>query len=121
MLLRVIVDSPGDFKKWLEHEASDQKPPVPGDKAAEAFFSQSCVTCHRIRGTSADGSFGPDLTHLMSRQTLASGMIENDPEGKNLERWVKDPQKIKPGCNMPSFGLTDKQVQRIVDYLLTLR
>jgi cytochrome c oxidase subunit II len=55
----------------------------------------------------------------MSRQTLASGIIPNDPE--NLRRWVDDPQKIKPGCLMPSFGLSEQDRAGIVEYLQTLR
>jgi cytochrome c oxidase subunit 2 len=85
----------------------------------KAFLSQSCVKCHAVRGTPAKGRYGPDLTHLMSRQTLASGMVENTPE--NLRRWVADPQQIKPGCFMPAFGLGDRERNDMVRYLLTLR
>ena len=67
----------------------------------------------------AEGTYAPDLTHLMSRQTLASGMVANTPE--NLRRWVADPQQIKPGCLMPAFGLSDRERDDIVGYLLTLR
>jgi cytochrome c oxidase subunit 2 len=74
-----------------------------------------------VRGTPAQGRYAPDLTHLMSRRTLAAGMIGNDPEGTNLRRWVADPQKIKPGCLMPAFGLSDHERDDIVHYLLTLR
>jgi cytochrome c oxidase subunit 2 len=121
MLLRVVVDTPSDFKTWLENQ---QKPAVEDADASagrSAFLSQSCVNCHRVRDTSAKGTYAPDLTHLMSRQTLAGGMIENDPEGKNLQRWVEDPQKIKTGCLMPAFGLSDKDRDDIVRYLRTLR
>jgi cytochrome c oxidase subunit II len=119
MLLRVVVDSPSDFARWLENE----RQPVaenPADRAGRsAFLAQSCVNCHRVRGTCAQGRYAPDLTHLMSRKTLASGMIENTPE--NLTRWVADPQQIKPGCLMPAFGLTDRERDEIVRYLRTLR
>ena len=84
-----------------------------------AFLGQSCVNCHRVRGTPAQGTYAPDLTHLMSRKTLASGMVPNTPE--NLRRWVADPQQIKPGCLMPAFGLSDRERDDIVRYLLTLR
>jgi cytochrome c oxidase subunit 2 len=119
MLLRVVVDSPGDFEKWLEQQRQPaaEDPAVSAGKAA--FLSQSCVNCHRIRGTSAKGNYAPDLTHLMSRDTLASGMIENTPD--NLQRWVADPQPIKPGCLMPAFNLGDREREDIVRYLLTLR
>jgi cytochrome c oxidase subunit 2 len=118
MLLRVVVDTPRDFERWL---ANEQKPAVedPAVNAGRsAFLAQSCVNCHRIRGTSAQGSYAPDLTHLMSRKTLASGMVENTPE--NLDRWVADPQHIKPGCLMPAFGLGEAERRDIVRYLLTL-
>jgi cytochrome c oxidase subunit 2 len=119
MLLRVVVDSPSAFDSWLEHE----RQPAADDPAASAgrsaFLAQSCVNCHRVRGTAAQGGYAPDLTHLMSRQTLASGMVPNTPE--NLRRWVADPQPIKPGCLMPAFGLSDQQRGEIVRYLLSLR
>jgi cytochrome c oxidase subunit 2 len=119
MLLRVYVDPPRRFDAWLKNES---KPAVedPAVKAGRsAFLSQSCVNCHRIRGTPAQGGYAPDLTHLMRRDTLASGMVPNNAE--ELRRWVADPQAIKPGCLMPAFGLTGRQRDDIVRYLLTLR
>jgi cytochrome c oxidase subunit 2 len=121
MLLRVIAEPLEDFERWL---ANEQKPAVddPGARKGKAvFFSQSCVNCHTVRfpGSTAKGRFGPDLTHLMSRQTLASGMIANTPE--NLRAWVRDPQKVKPGCLMPAFGLSNQDREQMIDYLLTLR
>ena len=125
MLLRVQVDSPEDFDRWWKHEQENAKPPANNEKSEvrdgrRLFLSQSCVNCHAIRGTSAKGPCAPDLTHLMRRETLASGMIANDRAGKNLHAWVKDPQKIKPGCLMPAFGLSDKELDKMIDYLLTL-
>ena len=72
-----------------------------------------------MRGTPAQGTYAPDLTHLMSRETLASGVERNTPE--DLRRWVDDPQAIKPGCLMPAFGLSDRQRDDVVRYLQTLR
>jgi cytochrome c oxidase subunit 2 len=137
MLLRVVVDSPTDFQRWLDLQQKDRWP-IPDDprirdkrvRAGEnAFLSQTCVNCHAVRGTPAKGRYAPDLTHLMSRRTLASGMIANDPEdrpldnleGSKLRAWVADPQQIKPGCLMPAFGLSDRERNDIVRYLLTLR
>ena len=93
--------------------------PAPFRAGRSAFLGQSCVNCHRVRGTSARGSYAPDLTHLMSRKTLASGMVENSPD--NLRRWLGDPRQIKPGCLMPAFGLGESERDEIVRYLLTLR
>jgi cytochrome c oxidase subunit 2 len=77
------------------------------------------VNCHTVAGTSAHGQFGPDLTHLASRKTIASGAAENTTE--NLERWIADPDLIKQGSLMPSMHLTPDQVQEVTAYLNTLR
>ncbi len=119
MLLRVVVDAPGVFESWLENERRPAAEDPAGSAGRSAFLAQSCVNCHRVRGTAARGGYAPDLTHLMRRQTLAAGVVENTPE--NLRRWVADPQQIKPGCLMPAFGLGDREREDVVRYLLTLR
>lgn len=121
MLIRVYVDTKEDFEKWL---ASQKAAPVPSsDPLVEAgrkvFYENSCMSCHKIDGTIAEGTFGPDLTHLMSRKSLASGMIENNP--KNLWQWVRDPQKIKNGALMPDMALTNEEVDQVVAFLSTLK
>jgi cytochrome c oxidase subunit 2 len=119
MLLRVNVDSPDDFARWLENQ---KKPAVDLRRVSagkQMFLSMSCIRCHRVRGTSADGTYAPDLTHLMSRETLASGTIPNTRD--NLRQWIANPQKFKPGCLMPAFGLTDRELDLMVDYLITLK
>ena len=121
MLLRVVADTPADFDKWLNEQAKPAAEDPAVTAGRQAFLSQTCVSCHRVRGAGAKGSYAPDLTHLMSRQTLGSGMIPNDPEGKNLHAWIADPQKIKPGCLMPSFRLNRDQLESIVNYLRTLK
>jgi cytochrome c oxidase subunit 2 len=119
MLLRVVVESPAEFGRWLDNEKKPavEDAAVRDDKAA--FLAQSCINCHRVRGTPARGTYAPDLTHLMARQTLAAGILPNNEQ--NLRNWVDDPQKIKLGCLMPAFGLSDRDRDRIVRYLLTLR
>jgi cytochrome c oxidase subunit 2 len=119
MLLRVVAESPAEFESWLENE---RKPAIADGQVSagrSAFLAQSCINCHPVRGTSAQGAYAPDLTHLMSRQTLASGMLPNTPD--NLRSWVEAPQTIKPGCLMPGFGLTARNRDEIIHYLLTLR
>jgi len=119
MLIRVVVDPPPVFEQWLDHEASPalDNPGVVVGKAS--FLAQTCVNCHRVRGTSAQGTYAPDLTHLMSRRTLAAGMVPNTPD--ELRRWVDDPQQVKPGCLMPAFGLSGTDRDLILRYLMTLR
>ncbi len=121
MLLRVIVHSPEEFEKWV----AAQKAPVPAPVTAEEtkgeqlFYSTSCISCHSVDGTVAQGVFGPDLTKLMTRQTIGAGVAPLDD--KNLWAWVKDPQKIKVGCLMPDMQLLDPEVTAIVAYLKTLK
>jgi cytochrome c oxidase subunit 2 len=119
MLLRVHVDPPEEFAEWLDRQ---EQPAVDDPSLAEAkkvFLAQSCVNCHRVRGTAAQGTYGPDLTHLKSRETLATGLFKNTPE--NLRMWVNDPQKLKAGCLMPAFGLLAREQDQVVRYLLSLR
>jgi cytochrome c oxidase subunit II len=119
MFLRVVAQTPNDFHNWA---AEQQKPAMQNGQVSQgeaAFGTLACVNCHMIRGTPAAGSFGPDLTHLMSRQTLASGVLRNTIQ--NLRSWVNNPQQHKPGCFMPSLKLTDEQLNQVVYYLQTLK
>jgi cytochrome c oxidase subunit 2 len=117
MLIRVMADTPEQWRAWT---AAQQKPAAQTESAGRAVFeSLSCVNCHAIRGTHAIGKFGPDLTHLMSRQTIGSGVLPNTPE--NLRAWVDDPQQSKPGCLMPSMKLTKPQLDSVMAYLETLK
>ncbi|HXV82672.1 MAG TPA: cytochrome c oxidase subunit II, partial [Candidatus Binatia bacterium] len=119
MQLRVIVHPPGGFEKWA---AAQREPPVDDPRTRadrDVFFATACINCHTIRGTQAMGTFGPDLTHLMSRETLGAGTVPNTAE--KLRDWVRDPQTIKEGCNMPNMQLTENELNHVVAYLLTLK
>ena len=119
MLIRVIVQPPDEFDRWVAEQKRAATEQPSGQEGRRVFFANSCVNCHTIRGTSAQGAFGPDLTHLMSRETLASGAGLNTPEG--LRAWVRNPQKLKVGCLMPNMQLSDTEVDQIVSYLQTLK
>ena len=119
MLIRVVVHPRDEFERWLESESQPGKEDSAVSEGKAAFLAESCVNCHAVRGTSARGTYAPDLTHLMARETLAAGMIKNTPE--NLSQWLRDPQSVKPGCLMPAFGLDDRQLDSIVEYLQTLQ
>jgi len=118
MLLRVVVESREDFDKWL---ANEKQPALEAASVAEGrhvFESTACVNCHTIAGTNAKGRFGPDLTHLMSRATIASGAAENTKE--NLRQWIKEPDAIKPGCLMPAMQMSEQDIDAVTAYLMTL-
>jgi cytochrome c oxidase subunit 2 len=119
MLLRVVAQTPEDFRQWAAAQQKTAVDELTWHDAKLEFQSLSCVNCHAVRGTPAIGKFGPDLTHLLSRQTLGAGVIPNTTA--NLRSWVSDPQDAKPGCLMPSLKLTDKELDQVVAYLGTLK
>lgn len=119
MLLRVFVDTPDDFADWVHEQ---QRPAVADERVAagrRVFETTACINCHAINGTIADGRFGPDLTHLMSRTTIAAGAALNTPE--NLRLWIQNPDAIKSGSLMPAMKLSESDLDELVGYLETLR
>jgi cytochrome c oxidase subunit 2 len=122
MLLRAHVESRADFDRWVQtQQQSAREESALSPEALEGrrvFNATACINCHAIRGTEAQGRFGPDLTHLMSRETIAAGVVPN--AAADLRRWVQNPAAIKPGSLMPSMNLTDKELDEVTAYLLTL-
>jgi cytochrome c oxidase subunit 2 len=119
MLLRVYADTPDEFAAWVSH----QRQPASQDDGATAgrdvFLHNACISCHTIAGTVATGRFGPDLTHLASRDTIASGAVPNTPE--SLRAFVEDPAHFKPGVLMPPMHLNDHDLDAVTAYLATLK
>src|SRR5258705_3651659 len=119
MLQRVYVDSREDFDQWIE---AQRQPAKVRDAAADGrrvFHTTACANCHTVAGTPATGRFGPNLTHLMSRDTIASGVAPNT--GEQLRLWIQNPDAIKPGSRMPSMHLSDRELDAVTAYLTTLR
>ena len=119
MLLRVYVDRPKDFAAWVSAQQKTAAQVAQVRKGRRVFETTACINCHAVTGTPANGRFGPDLTHLMSRSTLASGAAENTPA--NLRLWIQNPDAIKPGSLMPAMKLSDTDVDAVTAYLETLR
>jgi cytochrome c oxidase subunit II len=122
MLLRVYVESRADFDRWVREQQAVRENAAMSPEATEGrrvFESTACINCHTIEGTVADGRFGPNLGHLMSRSTIAAGAASNTPE--DLRAWIQNPDAIKPGSLMPAMNLTDKQLNEVTAYMLTLR
>jgi cytochrome c oxidase subunit II len=117
MSLYVFADPPARFRAWL---AAQARPAAPtGQPGARVFATSQCASCHTIRGTPARGTVGPDLTHVGSRTTLASLTIPNTRA--ELDRWLTNPQLVKPGNRMPTLSLTPGDRQALVAYLESLR
>jgi cytochrome c oxidase subunit 2 len=119
MLLRVYVQSRQEFDQWIDEQSKSTPASAAVSEGQRIFETTACISCHAVTGTVADGRFGPDLTHLMSRETIASGAAANTPE--NLRLWIQNPAAIKPGSKMPAMGLSDHELDAVTAYLATLR
>ena len=119
MLLRVYVEAREDFDRWIKEQAAAAQTNDSSSEGRRVFERTACINCHTVAGTAANGRFGPDLTHLMSRETLGSGVAPNTAE--NLRRWIRRPDDFKPGALMPPMGLTDQQLDAVTAYLVSLR
>ncbi len=119
MLLRVYVQSKDEFDRWIQQQ---RKPAFVNDAVSQGqriFETTACINCHTVSGTVANGRFGPDLTHLMSRDTIAAGAAANTPE--NLRLWIRNPDALKPGSLMPAMQLNEQELNALAAYLETLQ
>lgn len=121
MALYVIAETPEDFERW---RAAQRAPAAaPRDAAAQrghALFMGNCVACHTVRGTTASGALGPDLTHVASRVSLAAGILPMDRNA--LAGWIAGSQAIKPGNLMPSMNVfPGDDLQALAAYMESLR
>lgn len=120
MHLFLVARPPADFEEWLRGQ--QQPAALPTDPLAEQgrqVLERDCGRCHAVRGTTADGRAGPDLTHVMSRGTLGAGLHQNTRA--NLDGWVADPQAMKVGNLMPSPDLSEADLRAVLAYLELLR
>jgi cytochrome c oxidase subunit 2 len=146
MRFRVIAKSPADFQQWLSQqqqgpvnplfESNGTTPAGPTQSLIVKTFQ--CTNCH-IFDDSSTATYGPNLTHLASRTTFASGSYPLTRN--NLINWVKNAPSMIPmssqGCRlppgegicvgMPSFinntppgqqSMTQQQAEDIADFLL---
>lgn len=122
-LMGLVVNAvaPADYEAWLQAQRRPAAPPVGAraQRGKSVFEASACAMCHAIQGTRAQARYGPDLTHLASRQTLAAGTLPNTPQA--LASWIADPQKHKPGANMPLTPLSPDDLDALVAYLETLK
>jgi len=122
MVLNVVAQMPDDYNQWLAHERENAVEPQDSEavRGKQMFMSRPCALCHSIRGTAAMGGVAPDLTHIGSRQRIATNLLENNDA--NLAAWVTHAQALKPGVAMPNVTqFTGEELQSIVAYLRQLR
>lgn len=118
MEFRVVAQAPKDFEAWKNQQLQEAPQPTNATELqGRLAFESHCSACHTVRGSSAAGMAGPDLTHLMDRSTLAAGALTN--EVGHLSDWIRDPQKYKPGTSMPTVQLSEADLAAVAAYLRT--
>ncbi len=121
MAFLVVAEPMDTFQQWLQHQRKGA--PQPANDAQkrghDVFMTGPCVMCHTIRGTSAGSRFGPDLTHVTGRQTIAAGTLPTTRG--HLAGWISDSRSIKPGNRMPPNVLRGEDLQALLSYLETLK
>jgi cytochrome c oxidase subunit 2 len=121
MAFGVTAEEPEQFDRWQTQQSAPAASPS-DDMAThgrDVFLASSCAGCHTVRGTSATGNLGPDLTHFASRPTIAAGTVPNEPSV--VMQWVRDPQSLKTGTTMPPAALQENDLQALVHYLASLK
>jgi cytochrome c oxidase subunit II len=154
MRFRVIAVEPDEYDDWIADQQQDpavpfqegpEDDPQPAGPAQELVADKyQCTNCHSF-DDSATSSYGPNLTHLASRATFASGYYELTRE--RLVEWLLDAPSLipmesqdcrRPGApavedgtcvGMPSFTrdtpagqpvMSREDAREIADYLLSL-
>ena len=122
MAFAVVVMEPEDFRHWLEQQAQPAR--VPTDPLAAQgqteLVANGCGACHTVRGTEADGTIGPDLTHVGGRLHIGAGILRSEPEA--FLHWIAQTDTIKPGVHMPAFrALPRDQLAALAAYLDSLQ
>jgi cytochrome c oxidase subunit II len=121
MALLVIAEPNEKFNAWLQRQLNAAAPPANAaeEKGQQVFTNHACIFCHQIRGTSAAGQNGPDLTHFGSRQGIAANTVPNTIG--NLAGWIVDPQSMKPGNHMATIAIDATDLQPLSEYLESLK
>jgi cytochrome c oxidase subunit 2 len=130
MRMMAVAVEPEAFDAWVRDMKSAVEPS--GEAAArgkEIFLRSTCIACHTIEGTTAQGKLGPDLTMFGERWSIAAGLMENTEE--NLTEWILHAPELKRGVIMPGAnvgaggmaptGLSRADAEAIAAYLSDLR
>ena len=118
MAFPAVVMEPAEFEAWLANEAGPAAPPADerARRGLDVFLSEGCGACHAIRGTPAEGAFGPDLTHVGSRLTIGAGTLPNTVE--DFAVWIAETHAVKPEVDMPEYELIGPEALAALAYYL---
>lgn len=122
MGLVVVAHERAAFEAWKTRSIAPAAAPADplAQRGAQVFDQAGCGVCHTVRGTTANGMAGPDLSRVGARRTLGAGILPNN-QG-TLTGWIADSQAIKPGNRMPAYStLSGADLRAAAAYLGALR
>jgi cytochrome c oxidase subunit II len=130
MRMNAVAVEPDEWEAWVEAMRSPVEPV--GDLAAEGhdiFMRSTCIACHAITGTRAQGRLGPDLTMMGERFSIGAGLMANTED--NMTEWILRAPDLKKGIimpgaevearGMPPTGLSREEARAVAAYLNDLR
>jgi len=89
-------------------QANDPPPITPAAQGKAVFQAKGCASCHVHQAVANSRDFGynagPDLSTYRA-----------DPA--YLQRWLRDPQAIKPNTSMPNLHLNDDEITALIAFL----
>jgi cytochrome c oxidase subunit 2 len=121
MAMWIVAEPQDQFNAWRQNQTQGSVPPATDSQryGQQVFLSSTCVMCHSINGTPAGSNFGPNLTHVGSRNTIAAATVSNTRE--HLMRWIINSQQFKPGNKMPQNNIGQTELEALADYLQSLK
>ncbi|MBA2759226.1 MAG: cytochrome c oxidase subunit II [Chloroflexia bacterium] len=138
MRFKIVAVPENEFYTWINTMRAgnvgttnpDAELPEGVTRAPEIF--SVCLACHQVNGLESSAAIqgieaprtnGPDLTNLACRETIAAGMLINNPE--NMALWLHDPGAVKPENYMATVieegTLDEQQIQELNEYLFSLQ
>jgi cytochrome c len=99
-------------------------------EAGQKLFNRICGGCHQV-GSSARGSFGPQLNAIFGRSAGSTTDYQYSTAMKSsgvvwtretLTAYIKAPKEIVPGTRMIFWGLSDpEKIENLLAYLQTFQ
>lgn len=106
------VDSRDDL--WMHAAATTHGDP---DRGEAMFIQYGCGSCHGLKHVrKASGMVGPPLDGIAVRAMIA-GKLDNNPD--NLQQWIRNPQAVTPGTDMPDLHVSARDARDISAFLYT--
>ncbi len=130
MRMMAVAVEPEEYDAWVEAMTVPEEPEADLAQVGHDIFMRStCIACHAIEGTRAQGRLGPDLTMMGDRFSIGAGLMANTEE--NMTEWLLHAPELKKGIlmpgarveagGMPPTALSREDARAVAAYLASLR